>query len=147
MRIMLLYLLLCGLLLQSVNGSIQGSIQRSTATGRFFNPADTGPQLDYSDDDVWTIGETQSIKWTTTYTSYTIALWQQILPGGPATLGNVIFRTLLRRHRKIAKWVLKILTSPALSRNNLRGRDPVRLGRANLRFRSGLVQRILLVDP
>lgn len=68
------------------------SVRSSTDTGRFFNPVDTGPELDYSDDDVWTIGDTKTIKWTTTYSNYTIALWQQILPGGPATLGNVIFR-------------------------------------------------------
>lgn len=68
------------------------SVRSSTETGRFFNPVDTGPGLDYSDDDVWTIGETKTVRWTTTYSNYTIALWQQILPGGPATLGNVIFR-------------------------------------------------------
>lgn len=68
------------------------SVRSSTAAGRFFNPVDTGPGLDYSNDDVWMIGDTKTIKWTTTYSNYTIALWQQILPGGPATLGNVIFR-------------------------------------------------------
>lgn len=68
------------------------SVKSSTSAGRFFNPADTGPEVDYSEDDVWTIGDTKTIKWTTTYSNYTIALWQQILPGGPATLGNIIFR-------------------------------------------------------
>lgn len=127
---MLFYLLFLGLVLQSVNSSAQSSFERSTATGRFFDPADTGPELDYSDDDTWTIGDTQTIKWTTTYTSYTIALWQQILPGGPATLGNIIFRTLLLKFRNMAKWVLRRLNSPALNRDNLRGCHPVRLGYA-----------------
>ncbi|KAJ4390096.1 hypothetical protein N0V93_007569 [Gnomoniopsis smithogilvyi] len=69
------------------------SVKSSTDTGRFFNPADNGAQVDYSDDDTWTIGDTETIKWTTTYSNYTIALWQQILPDGPATLGNIIFQT------------------------------------------------------
>lgn len=61
--------------------------------------------VQYSTDEVWTIGETQTIKWTTTYSNYTIALWQQTVAGGSATLGSVIYRTCIgplsiAQHRK-----------------------------------------------
>ncbi|KAK3695096.1 hypothetical protein B0T22DRAFT_93207 [Podospora appendiculata] len=41
---------------------------------------------------VYVIGETQRIKFTTDFTNYTIALWQQAPAGGSANLGPVIFR-------------------------------------------------------
>lgn len=37
-------------------------------------------------------GERQTIKYKTPYTEYTIALWQQALSGGAATLGPIIYR-------------------------------------------------------
>lgn len=40
----------------------------------------------------WTVGDTQEIRYKTTYTKYTIALWQQFDDEGAAELGPVLFR-------------------------------------------------------
>ena len=49
----------------------------------FFNP----PQAT-----VWTIGDTQTISYNHNFPNYTIALWQQTLGGGSATIGPIVFR-------------------------------------------------------
>ena len=67
--------------------------QESPQVGRFFNPPNTdADDPGYANDPIWTISETRTIQFTTTYSSYTIALWQQTLAGGSATLGPIIFR-------------------------------------------------------
>lgn len=38
----------------------------------------------------WTVGDIQTIEYTTTETEYTIALWQQL--DGAGTLGPILFR-------------------------------------------------------
>lgn len=76
--------------------------QDSLKVGRFFNPPNTDPDdPGYADDPIWTIGETKTIQFTTTYSNYTIALWQQTLAGGSATLGPIIFRTSNRHPPKL----------------------------------------------
>lgn len=45
---------------------------------------------------VFHIGEKETIKWQTTLANYTVALWQQALAGGSATLGPIVLRTLVR---------------------------------------------------
>ncbi|KAH6647401.1 hypothetical protein BKA67DRAFT_385963 [Truncatella angustata] len=68
--------------------------QESLAVGKFFNPpnAPESPSP-FSDNAVWAVGDVQTIKFTTTYSNYTVALWQQNLEGGFALLGPVIFQT------------------------------------------------------
>lgn len=71
--------------------------QESLKVGRFFNPPNTdASDPGYENDPVWKIGETKTIQFTTTYSNYTIALWQQTLAGGSATLGPIIFRPSTR---------------------------------------------------
>lgn len=67
-------------------------VSAQDSPGRFFNPADSGPASDFSEDAIWRVGETQTIKFTTTYSSYTIDLWQQDTQGGSASQGPSIFR-------------------------------------------------------
>ncbi|KAI0014949.1 hypothetical protein F4780DRAFT_766204 [Xylariomycetidae sp. FL0641] len=69
------------------------SAQESNTVGKFFNPPNTlGPTTDYSTNPVWTIGETQTIKFTTIYQNYTIELWQQDVGKPSATAGPIIFQ-------------------------------------------------------
>ncbi|KAK1772470.1 ser-thr gpi-anchored family protein [Phialemonium atrogriseum] len=42
---------------------------------------------------VWSLGEVQTIRYRTTFSNYTIALWQQSLQKGAASLGPIIFQT------------------------------------------------------
>ncbi|KAK6062960.1 hypothetical protein SCUP515_12858 [Seiridium cupressi] len=70
------------------------SDQPSVAAGRFINPANApDTPATYGKNALWTVGEVQTIKFTTTYSNYTIALWQQSIEGGSALLGPVIFQT------------------------------------------------------
>ncbi|KAM0811778.1 hypothetical protein AB5N19_12134 [Seiridium cardinale] len=70
------------------------SDQPSVAAGRFINPANApDTPATYGENALWTVGEVQTIKFTTTYSNYTIALWQQSIEGGSALLGPVIFQT------------------------------------------------------
>ncbi|OTB17959.1 hypothetical protein K445DRAFT_315710 [Daldinia sp. EC12] len=68
--------------------------QDSLKVGKFFNPPNAidGP-TDYATNPVWTLGEVQTIKFTTTYSNYTIDLWQQSPGGNSATAGPSIFQT------------------------------------------------------
>ncbi|KAI2782917.1 hypothetical protein F4815DRAFT_442905 [Daldinia loculata] len=68
--------------------------QDSLKVGKFFNPPNAldGP-TDYSTNPVWTLGEIQTIKFTTTYSNYTIDLWQESRDGGSASAGPSIFQT------------------------------------------------------
>ncbi|KAI0200219.1 hypothetical protein F4808DRAFT_430070 [Astrocystis sublimbata] len=62
--------------------------------GRFFSPPDAIKGThDYSDNPVYILGETQTIKYTTTYPDYAITLWQQKLHQDAATDGPTIFST------------------------------------------------------
>ncbi|KAK9413737.1 hypothetical protein SUNI508_11680 [Seiridium unicorne] len=70
------------------------SDQPSVAAGRFINPANAlDTPASYGETALWTVDEVQTIKFTTTYSNYTIALWQQSNKGGSALLGPVIFQT------------------------------------------------------
>ncbi|KAI0184541.1 hypothetical protein EV127DRAFT_486010 [Xylaria flabelliformis] len=62
--------------------------------GQFFNPpkAVEGTH-DYSTNPVYLLGETQTIKFTTGYSNYSINLWQEILGQGAASKGQGIFST------------------------------------------------------
>ncbi|KAI0122161.1 hypothetical protein F4814DRAFT_200711 [Daldinia grandis] len=68
--------------------------QDSLKVGKFFNPPNAldGP-TDYATNPVWTLGEIQTIKFTTTYSNYTIDLWQQSREGDSASAGPSIFQT------------------------------------------------------
>ncbi|KAK3935645.1 hypothetical protein QBC46DRAFT_396968 [Diplogelasinospora grovesii] len=65
----------------------QGTPKRDAALGVFFNPPPTG-------ETVFVVGDTQLIQWTTTYSNYTVALWQQSAAGGSATMGPILYQTL-----------------------------------------------------
>ncbi|KAI1767825.1 hypothetical protein GGR53DRAFT_71039 [Hypoxylon sp. FL1150] len=41
----------------------------------------------------WKVGEVQNIKFNTTFTTFSVALWQQAPGGGSATLGPIVFET------------------------------------------------------
>ncbi|KAK0634388.1 hypothetical protein B0T17DRAFT_622010 [Bombardia bombarda] len=43
---------------------------------------------------VWTVGETQTVIWHTTYTSYTVTIWQQEPQRQSAHLGPIVFEKL-----------------------------------------------------
>ncbi|KAK5988725.1 hypothetical protein PT974_10214 [Cladobotryum mycophilum] len=55
-------------------------------TGRFTNP----PEIIRG---TFRLGDRQTIKYDTTFTNYTIALWQQAPEGGAAKLGPILFET------------------------------------------------------
>lgn len=66
--------------------------QQSLEVGEFYNPPGVAfVDGDYSLDLVWTAGDVQTINFTTTYTNYTIAIWQQSLVNDSTFLGPVIF--------------------------------------------------------
>lgn len=101
---MFLNLLIATLLLTTVHA------QESLEVGRFFNPPNTdADDPGYAHDPIWTLGETKTIQFTTTYSNYTIALWQQTLAGGSAALGPIIFRTSSKHVQRLelsAEYVL-----------------------------------------
>ncbi|KAK7932536.1 hypothetical protein PG985_003248 [Apiospora marii] len=85
-----------GLLLAFVIGAgLALGQQQPLVSETFFTPDDaavTAP--DFSVNPVWTIGEVQTIRWTTTSTDYTISLWQQNIDGsGSASQGPTIFQS------------------------------------------------------
>jgi hypothetical protein len=63
-------------------------------SGQFFNPPKSDNSRDFSVNVVYTVGDTETIQWTTTLSNYTMTLWQQVLAngGGAATPGPSIFR-------------------------------------------------------
>ncbi|KAI0180866.1 hypothetical protein GGR52DRAFT_8768 [Hypoxylon sp. FL1284] len=68
------------------------SAQGDGSLGSFFDPPGYGDNDDSPADEVWEIGETKTIKFTTVYSSYKIELWQQSVSGevdpGPAIFGT-----------------------------------------------------------
>ncbi|KAI1304512.1 hypothetical protein F5Y03DRAFT_357612 [Xylaria venustula] len=62
--------------------------------GQFFNPPDAVMGThDYSTNLVYSLGTTQTIKFTTTYRNYAINIWQQTRGEDAATRGPSIFST------------------------------------------------------
>lgn len=62
--------------------------QQSLEVGRFINPPDASLIAgDYSTDQTWSVGQTQTLNFSTAYTNYTIALWQQSLTNSSAMSG------------------------------------------------------------
>ncbi|KAG9230995.1 hypothetical protein BJ875DRAFT_487427 [Amylocarpus encephaloides] len=59
--------------------------------GHFSNPPTGGKVLNFRENLVWTIGDKQTIKWTSIYDSFNIELWQQNLATGAGLLGPSIF--------------------------------------------------------
>ncbi|KAK8045549.1 hypothetical protein PG993_005573 [Apiospora rasikravindrae] len=61
----------------------------------FFNPDSSvlPAASDFSANPVWTVGEVQKIRWATTYTDYTISLWQHNTESGSALQGPTIFQS------------------------------------------------------
>ncbi|KAL2129001.1 hypothetical protein VTI74DRAFT_8370 [Chaetomium olivicolor] len=57
----------------------------SSASAQFFQPL--------TKREVWRIGEVHTIHYNTKLTNYTIALWQQAMAGGSATIGPILVRT------------------------------------------------------
>ena len=57
----------------------------------FLNPQMMGPSEDYSQNDVWSLGSTQLVQWTTSFPSYNIIMWQQNLSVAAAVPGTSIF--------------------------------------------------------
>lgn len=69
--------------------------QQPLVAETFFNPDDAAvvAASDFSANPVWTVGEVQTIRWTTTHTDYTISLWQQSIgESGSALQGPTVFR-------------------------------------------------------
>ncbi|KAI1772468.1 hypothetical protein F4818DRAFT_172868 [Hypoxylon cercidicola] len=62
--------------------------------GRFFNPATYGYDRDFTENVLWRLGETQSIKFTTTYSSYNIYIYQQDEDESVAAEGSQIYGVL-----------------------------------------------------
>ncbi|KAI0132648.1 hypothetical protein BJ170DRAFT_691786 [Xylariales sp. AK1849] len=64
--------------------------------GQFFKPPNRPDKADYdfSNNEVYTIGEIETIQWTTTYSGYTIDLYQQALTQHSAARGPTIFQTV-----------------------------------------------------
>ncbi|KAI0386203.1 hypothetical protein F5Y04DRAFT_275811 [Hypomontagnella monticulosa] len=62
-------------------------------TGSFFRPPSSGENGDFSQNWNWTLGETQSIMFTTTYTDYNITLWQEGADSNSGLKGPSIFQT------------------------------------------------------
>lgn len=76
------------------------SSEDTTPWGDWFNPPRSlGPTVDYSTNPVYVVGDTTELHWTTVYSNYSIALWQQNPGGVYATLGPVIYRTSFACHR------------------------------------------------
>ncbi|KAK7992973.1 hypothetical protein PG988_001767 [Apiospora saccharicola] len=68
--------------------------QQPLSAETFLNPDNAVTASDFSVNPVWMIGEVQTIRWTTTYTDYTISLWQQnIDESGSALQGPTIFQS------------------------------------------------------
>lgn len=86
MRALFSFFALCAAFVNSPVVSAQDS------PGQFFNPTAAGENRDFSGNALWHIGETQTIKFTTTYSSYTIHLWQQNLHQGSGEQGPSIYR-------------------------------------------------------
>lgn len=65
------------------------------SVGKFFNPPQMphGDEVDFSSSPVYPAGEVISVERTTTYSEYTIALWQQDLVGDSSILGPIVFGT------------------------------------------------------
>ena len=61
--------------------------RQTNPSGSFLNPG-AGPRQS------WALGTTQNITYTTVFSSYTIALWQQYSSGGGANLGPILLCTL-----------------------------------------------------
>ncbi|KAK8131632.1 hypothetical protein PG984_008070 [Apiospora sp. TS-2023a] len=85
-----------GLLLAivTVAGLVRCQQQQPMSAEAFLNPDNAVTASDFSANPVWTVGEVQTIRWTTTYTDYTISLWQQnIDESGSALQGPTIFQS------------------------------------------------------
>lgn len=63
--------------------------------GSFFNPPQMPHDVEvlFSSNPIYRAGEVISVEWTTTYSEYTIALWQQDLIQDGAVLGPIVFGT------------------------------------------------------
>jgi hypothetical protein len=59
----------------------------------FFNPSPAGQNKDFSANQVWTIGEVETIQWTTTYDEYYITLFQQEFVGNPIIAKESVYST------------------------------------------------------
>lgn len=71
--------------------------------GQFYRPPSPGPNGDFSQNLVWHLGETQNIRFTTTYTDYTINLWQENSDSNSGTQGPSIFRKGTRHRQKLSR--------------------------------------------
>ncbi|KAK5637082.1 hypothetical protein RRF57_012794 [Xylaria bambusicola] len=70
------------------------SVVAKQEAGQFFNPPDAIEGThDYSDNPVYSLGSTVTIKFTTIYRNYAINLWQQTRGQNAATRGPSIFST------------------------------------------------------
>jgi len=64
----------------------------SQSVGKFFNPPNMPPgTVNYAQNDNLYAGETISVEWSTTFSEYTIALWQQELDVDGANIGPIVF--------------------------------------------------------
>lgn len=65
------------------------------SVGSFFNPPQMPHDVEvlFSSNPIYRAGEVISVEWTTTYSEYTIALWQQDLIQDGAVLGPIVFGT------------------------------------------------------
>ncbi|RKU44634.1 hypothetical protein DL546_007401 [Coniochaeta pulveracea] len=65
-----------------------------SSPAQWLNPPNSiGPTTDYSTNPVYIVGETTELHWTTVYTNYSIALWQEDRSGSWAKLGPIIYQT------------------------------------------------------
>lgn len=64
----------------------------SQSMGKFFNPPNMpSGTVNYAQNNVLHAGDTISVEWSTTFSEYTIALWQQELDVEGANIGPIVF--------------------------------------------------------
>jgi hypothetical protein len=59
--------------------------------GHFIVPQPEQGARNFTNSILWRVGDKENIRWTTTYLSFTIALWQQDLVSSNGTEGPTIF--------------------------------------------------------
>ena len=60
--------------------------------GRWFNPPGAIERTNFPSNPVFVVGSIEKIRWTTTFSNYTIVLWQAVCGEKRALKGPVIFR-------------------------------------------------------
>lgn len=76
--------------------------------GEFYYPPGLEATTDTANDLIWNVGDVKSINFTTTYSNYTIGLWQTLSDGSNKYAGSVFgafdSSVLFMYLRKIKRW-------------------------------------------